>query len=234
MNTPRQTPFIEQWQPGLSCCDPTWEAAYQRFETPEAERRKFRKRLVKLGALNWPRDSVVVELFCGRGNGLKTLTALGFQSLSGVDLSETLLRKYEGPARLFLGDCRVLKFPDRSIHVVVVQGGLHHLPDLPADLEKTLREIQRVLRPAGRIVLVEPWNTPFLRMVHWGCNRAMARRCWGKLDALATMIERERATYENWLGRPQQILDLLQSHFVPEQQSISWGKLGFVGHPREF
>ena len=187
---------------------------------------------MKLGALDWPRDSVVVELFCGRGNGLKALTALGFQSLSGVDLSETLLRTYEGPARLFLGDCRELRFPDRSINVVVVQGGLHHLPELPADLENTLREIRRVLLPAGRLVMVEPWNTPFLRLVHWFCHRAMARRFWGKLDALSTMIERERATYENWLARPQQILDLLQSHFIREQQSLSWGKLVFVGRPK--
>jgi len=232
VNTSRQTPIIVQWHLGLSCCDPTWEAAYQRFETPEEERRKFRKRLVKLGALNWPRDSVVVELFCGRGNGLKTLASLGFQSVSGVDLSETLLRMYEGPARLFLGDCRDLKFPDRSIDVVVVQGGLHHLPDLPADLEKTLREIRRVLRPAGRFVMVEPWNTPFLRIVHWFCNRSIARRCWSKLDALSIMIEQERATYENWLGQPKQILDLLRMHFTAEAQSISWGKLIFVGRPK--
>lgn len=232
MHTSRPTPFIEQWHQGLACCDPIWEAAYQRFETPEAERRKFRKRLVKLGALNWPRDSVVVELFCGRGNGLNALASLGFQSLRGVDLSESLLRKYEGPARLFLGDCRDLKFPDRSSDVVVVQGGLHHLPNLPADLEKTLRQIRRVLRPAGRIVIVEPWNTPFLWVVHWFCHRAVARRFWGKLDALSTMIERERTTYENWLGRPQQILDLLQGHFVAEHQSLSWGKLLFVGLPK--
>jgi ubiquinone/menaquinone biosynthesis C-methylase UbiE len=130
---------------------------------------------------------------------------------------------------LVLGDCRDLKFPDRSVDVVVVQGGLHHLPDLPADLKKTLCEIRRVLRPTGRVVLVEPWNTLFLRVVHWFCQRVIARKCWGRLEALSTMIERERTTYENWLGRPQQILDLLQSQFTPEVQSVSWGKLAFVG-----
>jgi hypothetical protein len=48
-----------------------WEAAYLRFETPEQEIRKFEKRLLRLGAGAWPRDLRIVELFCGRGNGLR-------------------------------------------------------------------------------------------------------------------------------------------------------------------
>ena len=40
-----------------------WEAAYLRFETPEEERRKFLRRLRKLGAESWPKDAQVVELF---------------------------------------------------------------------------------------------------------------------------------------------------------------------------
>ncbi|PYM13540.1 MAG: class I SAM-dependent methyltransferase, partial [Verrucomicrobia bacterium] len=152
--------------------------------------------------------------------------------LSGVDLSETLLRTFDGQARLYLGDCRELKLSDRSIDAVVVQGGLHHLPNLPDDLEKTLREVRRVLRPEGRFVVVEPWKTTFLRVVHGVCNLSIARRVWAKMDALATMIDRERATYERWLGQPDQILQLLRTHFEPERQSTAWGKLSFVGRPR--
>jgi len=226
-------PIIEQWRPGVSCCDPIWEEAYQRFESPAEEIRKFRRRLVSLGALDWPRESGIVELFCGRGNGLKALASLGFQSLSGVDLSETLIRNFDGEARLYIGDCRDLKFGASSFDVAVVQGGLHHLPDLLGDLEKTLREVRRVLRPSGRLVVVEPWNTIFLRLVHGCCNLSIARRAWRKLDALATMTDRERVTYERWLGKPDQILQLLRTHFEPEQQRIAWGKLAFVGRPRQ-
>jgi ubiquinone/menaquinone biosynthesis C-methylase UbiE len=115
----------------------------------------------------------------------------------------------------------------------VVQGGLHHLPDFPGDLEKTLLEVRRVLQPAGRFVVVEPWNTLFLQVVHGCCSLSIARRAWGKLDALATMTERERITYERWLGQPGQILQLLRCHFNSEQQRIAWGKLNFVGRPRQ-
>ena len=44
---------------------------------------------------------------------------------------------------------------------MVVQGGLHHFPELPADLELTLAEIRHVLRPGGLAVIVEPWLTSF-------------------------------------------------------------------------
>lgn len=222
-------PAIERWCPGVSCCDPVWEAAYQEFESPNEEIHKFRKRLVRLGARQWPRKSRILELCCGRGNGLKALASLGFTSLNGVDLSETLLQVYDGPASLYVGDCRDLKLPDRSIDIAIVQGGLHHLPDLPRDLKMTLSEVRRVLSPGGRFVVVEPWDTPFLRLVHTFCTVSLARRNWKEIDALATMVERERVTYESWLGKADQILELLRVHFQPERESIAWGKLAFVG-----
>ena len=185
-----------------------------------------------VGAQRWPRDAQIAELFCGRGNGLKALASLGFESLSGVDLSEELLASYEGPARLYLGDCRDIRFPDRSLDVVVVQGGLHHLADPLDDLERTLRGVRRVLRPSGRIVVVEPWLTPFLALVHRSCSLGVARRLWGKLDALAAMIEHERDTYFHWLSQPEAILARLRADFAPEHEQVAWGKLTFVGTPR--
>src|ERR1700681_3167479 len=82
-----------------------WEAAYLRFETPEQEIQKFIKRLRKLGAREWQRDSEIVELFCGRGNGLHALERLGFSRLEGVDLSPRLLAKYRGNAKCYEADC---------------------------------------------------------------------------------------------------------------------------------
>ena len=122
-----------------------------------------------------------------------------------------------------------MRLPDRSQDVVIVQGGLHHLPTLLSDLETTLREIHRVLTPQGHFVLVEPWDTPFLRLVHGCCGLPMARRGWKKLDALATMIDRERTTYESWLRRGKEIRALLTAYFAPERETRRWGKLSFVG-----
>jgi ubiquinone/menaquinone biosynthesis C-methylase UbiE len=217
--------------PSFHLPDP-WEAAYLRFETPEQEIQKFVSRLRKLGAPRWPRNSEIVELFCGRGNGLCALERLGFARIEGVDLSPRLLAQYRGPAKCVVSDCRRLPFADRSKDVLIVQGGLHHLASLPKDLEQTFKEMQRVLRPEGRVVFVEPWLTPFLRLVHAVSASPMARRVSGRMDALATMIQFERRTYEQWLTQPELITQIARMHFVPLHESCAWGKWNFVGKPR--
>jgi SAM-dependent methyltransferase len=209
-----------------------WEKAYVRFETPEEEVRKFVARLRGLGADRWPRDARIVELFCGRGNGLVALERLGFAHLRGVDRSAALVAAYRGIGRCMVGDCRALPLRGASHDIAIVQGGLHHLPVLPDDLEQVLDEVCRMLKPGGLFVAVEPWLTPFLAVVHRvGCS-AVGRRLWGKMDALATMIEHERETYERWLNDPERISELLLERFAPTVHDVRWGKLLFAGRPR--
>ena len=212
--------------------DDPWEAAYVRFETPEEEIRKFLKRLQKLGATQLPRDARVVELFCGRGNGLHALARLGFTRLEGVDLSARLVALYRGTARCYVADCRQLPFPDQSRDVLIVQGGLHHLPTLPESLEETLVEMHRVLRKRGQLIIVEPWQTPFLKLAHFISQIPIVRRCSAKLDAFATMTDLERRTYEQWLNRPELVSSLFHKYFSPVHESLAWGKCRFVGTPR--
>lgn len=203
-----------------------------RFETPEQEIRKFIGRLEKFGARAWPRDAEVVELFCGRGNGLHALHRLGITRLEGVDLSPELIARYRGPAKCIVADCRKLPFADSCKDVVIVQGGLHHLPTLPGDLDQAFSEIRRVLRKEGRVVCVEPWLTPFLRFMHWVSENPLARRLSNRVDAFATMIHYERRTYEQWLSQPELICGIARAHFVPVHESFAWGKWNFVGTPR--
>lgn len=209
-----------------------WEAAYLRFETPQQEIQKFISRLKRLGAARWPRDSEIVELFCGRGNGLIALQQLGFTHIEGVDLSPRLIAQFKGSAKCTVADCRKLPFADRSKDVLIVQGGLHHLPTLPDDLEQTFAEMQRVLRKDGRVMFVEPWRTPFLTLVHFVSEISLIRRLSNKMDAFATMTEHEIRTYEQWLSHPDLILKLGRAYFVPVHESFAWGKWNFVGTPR--
>lgn len=209
-----------------------WEAAYLRFETPEQEIRKFTARLNRLGAPGLPRDAAIVELFCGRGNGLVALQSLGFTHLEGVDLSPRLIAQYKGSANCIVADCRKLPFGDCSKDVLIVQGGLHHLPNLPSDLEQTFSEMRRVLRKDGRVMFVEPWRTPFLTFVHFVSEIPIVRRFSNKMDAFATMTEHETRTYWQWLGQPDVITKVAREHFVPVHESFAWGKWNFVGTPK--
>jgi SAM-dependent methyltransferase len=214
--------------PAPSAPDP-WEAAYLRFQTPEQEIRKFTLRLLRLGARRWPRDARIVELFCGRGNGLRALERMGFTRLEGVDLSPSRVALYRGPATCHVADCRTLPFETASCDVAIVQGGLHHLERLPDDLERTLDEVRRVLRPGGRLVVVEPWLTPFLHLVHFACRQPWLTRVVPKLDAFATMTRHELATYMRWLARPGPIVDALERRFTTRKRVIGWGKLMYLG-----
>ena len=205
--------------------DENWERAYRAFETPQEEIAKFKKRLKSLGVDGWSRSASVVELFCGRGNGCLTLETYCFTSIEGVDLSEPLLKDFSGSAKLYVGDCRDLKFVDRSKDIVIVQGGLHHLPVIPNDLEKVLLEVERILVPGGQFIFVEPWHTPFLALVHFVLLFPIFTKNFKKLNALKVMIDCEKDTYFNWLDNKKIILSLLEEHFINVDFKARFGKL---------
>lgn len=210
----------------------SWEEAYLRFESPEEEVRKFIRRLRFVGAGKWPRHAKIVELFCGRGNGLRALHQLGFSEVEGIDLSPSLAAEYAGPGKILVGDCRQLPFEDASRDILIVQGGLHHLPVLPDDLDRALAEGSRVLREHGLLVMVEPWATFFLSVVHWLSRSQLIRALSPKIDALATMIYYERRTYKQWLSQPRVILESLRKAFQCERCNLRWGKIYFTGRKR--
>jgi ubiquinone/menaquinone biosynthesis C-methylase UbiE len=212
--------------------DDPWEEAYLRFETPEQEVRKFIGRLKFMDAMKWPRNAKIVELFCGRGSGLRALHQLGFSEVEGIDLSPSLAAAYPGPGKILVGDCRQLPFENASKDILIVQGGLHHLTVLPDDLDRVLNEGARVLSKDGLFVVVEPWGTLFLSVSHALCRSGTIRRLSPKVDALATMIHYERKTYEQWLSHPGLILDSLRKSFGVERCHIRWGKIYFVGRKR--
>lgn len=216
---------LTYWTEGNSCCNEHWEDAYNRFETREKEIEKFRRRLCFLGSSNWDRKSRVVELFCGSGRNLSCLESMGFKDLHGVDLSPRLLERYRGAATLYVGDATNLQFPDSFADIVIVQGGFHHLPGMPEDFERCLGQIFRILKPGGLLVMVEPWLTPFLSIVHWSCQKKGFRKFFPKLDALAVMIEEERTTYFEWLGMPEKIMELLSAKFRPLKLHFKFGKM---------
>jgi SAM-dependent methyltransferase len=206
-----------------------WEEAYLRFESPEEEIRKFIGRLKFMGATKWPRNVKIVELFCGRGSGLRALHQLGFSEVEGIDLSPSLAAAYAGPGKILVGDCRRLPFANASKDILIVQGGLHHLPVLPDDLDRVLAEGARVLREDGLLVVIEPWATPFLSGVHALCRWQLIRTLLPKIDALAKMIHYERETYRQWLRHPKLVLDSLHKAFRVERCHLRWGKIYFAG-----
>jgi hypothetical protein len=92
--------------------------------------------------------------------------------------------------------------------------------------------MRRVITPNGRVIIIEPWLTPFLRVVHIVTEQPLARGVSSTLDAFATMTDEERPTYEAWLAKPATILDAIGRDFESILMRRRWGKLVFVGRPR--
>jgi ubiquinone/menaquinone biosynthesis C-methylase UbiE len=101
-------------------------------------------------------DSLVADVGCGPGTYHTRITARGGRII-GLDYSDGMLaesRKLaqtEGhPVVLVRGDAQALPFADRSVDRVLCAQMLYHVPDR----ERALRELRRVIRPGGLVVLV--------------------------------------------------------------------------------
>jgi SAM-dependent methyltransferase len=219
---------LEFRHPGLSCCNERWESAYNRFETAEEERAKFRSRFREMGIDRLPRETRIVDLFCGRGNGLRVLEEWGFTHLTGVDLSPELLRKSPAGIDRIVADCTDLRFAEKTVDVFIVQGGLHHLPRMPEDLDRCLEGVHRALKPGGVFYVVEPWDTPFLRLVHAVTRTRLARRLVPRFDAFATMVEEEWQTYSQWLRSGPAVLASFRARFPIVKVRKGWGKCRLI------
>lgn len=85
--------------------------------------------------------------------------------LTGIDVSRAMLelareraRQLNRPVELHVGDAQALDFPAASFDTVVSTLSLCTIPD-PA---QAVREATRVLRPSGRLILLEHVRSPLL------------------------------------------------------------------------
>ncbi len=95
----------------------------------------------------WRGDETVLDAGTGSGSYLTPLAARCRQVIAG-DLSASMLRQIEGPAPRVQLDVQHLPLPAGAVDVVLANHMLYHVPDLPA----ALRQIARVLRPAGALL----------------------------------------------------------------------------------
>lgn len=115
-------------------------------------------------------------------------------NLTGLDFCDPMLeearkkrtdRRLEEKANQFLhGDCLALPFADESFDLVTIAFGLRNLADRP----KGLAEMLRVLRPGGRLIVLEfsqpyLWFRPFYYLYLRGILPWFARWLTGDRDA---------------------------------------------------
>jgi len=108
----------------------------------------WRRRTVRTLAL--PSGSVVLDLACGTGDLCRDLEKAEALPI-GVDLSFGMLANARTTAPLLQGDALRLPFADGTVDGVTCGFALRNF----VELEPFLRELGRVVRPGGRIALLE-------------------------------------------------------------------------------
>ncbi|MEM9515555.1 MAG: class I SAM-dependent methyltransferase, partial [Actinomycetota bacterium] len=112
------------------------------------------------------------DVGCGQGRTLATLLGAGHDVI-GVDPSTTMVSQAShrnrhaiaaGRAHVVHSDGRTIPLPDGSVDAALTTHTVYFMPDLAT----TLTEVARVLRPAGRLIIVchvgddplPPWADP--------------------------------------------------------------------------
>ncbi len=100
-----------------------------------------------------PGDAVL-DGACGTGDLALAARKAGADTVTGLDFSPRMLeraKRKDSAIRWVQGDLLALPFADASFDAATVGFGVRNV----ADLELALRELRRVLRPGGRLAILE-------------------------------------------------------------------------------
>jgi SAM-dependent methyltransferase len=150
------------------------------------------------------RGEVILDLGCGSGADLEQiLRSSPVRRVVGLDSSpnqiaaaKRRLSRYvkRGAAELRVGDAGApLPFPSRSFHAVLSVDLMECLP--AAKQKRLLREIRRLLKPRGRLLLAHTdWDT----QVWNATDRALERKL---VHAFCDWTQGWMDTSDGWMGR---------------------------------
>jgi len=165
-------------------------------------------------------DAVVLDVACGPGAFVLAL-APKVQFACGIDLTAEMLRrarafqveKEVANASFSRGEADQLSYPDASFDLVSCQMALHHMPKP----ELALREMVRVMKPEGRLLLIDtlgpesdskfdlhnqieivrdPSHTLSLRLTTF-----LSLLDKLKLEMVSQAIKRRRRSFNHWMLR---------------------------------
>ena len=156
--------------------------------------------LATLDLLLGAQDSVVLDIPCGTGILAQQLSSDRRQVVA-CDASPTMLEMVAQRApqvRREQCDIRSLPFPDSSFDATITMRLFQHLPF--DDVVSALRELQRVIKPGGRVIFDtfgwSPRNLPVLRKILKG---EMITWSWSQIEDALSQAElslvRRRSCY---------------------------------------
>ncbi len=153
----------------------------------------WRKKAIRMLKKDQPK--LIMDIATGTGDFAIEALALNPDKVIGVDISEGMLdvgrakmkkRGYDDRIEMTLGDSERLLFDDNKFDAVIVAFGVRNYENL----EKGLADMQRVLKPGGKTVILEfsqPKRFPF-KQLYGFYFRAI-------LPKLGKLISKDNAAY---------------------------------------
>jgi demethylmenaquinone methyltransferase/2-methoxy-6-polyprenyl-1,4-benzoquinol methylase len=146
----------------------------------------------------------VLDAACGTGDLAEAFTAAGAARVCGVDFTEPMLRLARRKAarvrrrpgratpEYVSGDIMHLPFADASFDIVSIAFGIRNV----SDPRRALREFRRVLRPGGRLLILE-----FSRPENGVLRALNALYCGHVMPLTATLLAGDRSGAYRYLPR---------------------------------
>ena len=153
---------------------------------------KWRNRVNKM--LHSEKVESILDIATGTGDLALTLHKEGVK-ITGLDISAGMLevgrqkikeKGLENDIEFFLGDAENMPFPDNHFDAITVAFGVRNF----ANLEKGLKEMRRVLKPNGRVFVLEfsqPTSVPFKQIYNFYSRNI--------LPTIGRVISNDKAAY---------------------------------------
>jgi ubiquinone/menaquinone biosynthesis C-methylase UbiE len=167
----------------------SWHAAYDSEVQVKRRRSAMPLKLRRLGVLTADSSARILDLCCGNGETLAVLHELGFRNLHGLDVVISPALAADARFSVNTGDATEAGFPENSLDWVLIIHALHHLGPVTR-IEKLLQECYRILKPGGRLAIVDFPASLQIRIAFW-CFRRNFWLCTPYLKYFGRLIQEE-------------------------------------------
>ncbi len=124
----------------------------------------------------------ILDAGCGKGRFARILAQSGGQAeIWGLDISPEMLKFVPEGIRSAAGSMTALPFPDGAFDCVYATESLEHA----VEIEKAVAELCRVLKPGGRLVIIDK------NVEHFGKLETPAWEKWFDRKELESMLRRD-------------------------------------------